>query len=308
MEIIRDIASIKRSGEKTAVALGTFDGMHRGHRAVIEAAVGGEGYIPATFTFSSNPHEGALLITESEKIRQIKKCGVSELHIADFSTIKDISPEEFFTEILIGRLNAGKICCGGGFRFGKDAAGDTELLKELCGKSGAELEIVPPVLYDGALISSTRIRNALENGEIKAANAMLGRAFGFSLEVIHGNHIGTGLGMPTINQALPEGFILPRFGVYASLAKVEGELFFGVTNIGVKPTVGSDKVLSETWMPHFSGDLYGKNVRLYIIDFIRPEVKFPSLEKMKEQVKLDAEKARGIIRAYTEENGDKWLK
>ena len=117
--------------------------------------------------------------------------------------------------------------------------------------------MVPPVLEGGEKVSSTRIRAAVEAGDIPLANRLLGRPFGFSLEVIHGNHIGTGLGTPTINQALPEGFVLPRFGVYASWVRIDGRYYYGVTNIGVKPTVGSDRVLAETWMPEFSGDLYG---------------------------------------------------
>ncbi len=303
MDIIRDIFDIAKGGEAKAVALGTFDGMHRGHTAVINAAAQNSGYIPAAFTFSSNPHGGSLLVTESEKIKLIGKCGIEKLYVADFEQIKDMSPEAFFHDILRKRINAKKICCGEDFRFGKNAGGDTKLLKELCRAEETELEIVPPVLYGGELISSTRIREALKDGEVRLANELLGRVFGFSLEVIHGNHIGTGLGMPTINQALPEGFVLPKFGVYASFARVDGELFCGVTNIGVKPTVGSDRVLSETWMPAFSGDLYGKKVRLCIIDFIRAERKFPSLDAMKEQVALDAEKAKKITGEYMHKNG-----
>ena len=131
--------------------------------------------------------------------------------------------------------------------------------------------MVPPVLEDGEKVSSTRIRAAVEAADIPLANRLLGRPFGFSLEVIHGNHIGTGLGTPTINQAIPDNFVLPKFGVYASWVRVGGKYFAGVTNIGLKPTVGSDRVLSETWMPDFSGDLYGKRVRLFLLRFLRPE-------------------------------------
>ena len=146
-------------------------------------------------------------------------------------------------------------------------------------------------------MSSTRIRAAVEAADIPLANRLLGRPFGFSLEVIHGNHIGTGLGTPTINQAIPDNFVLPKFGVYASWVRVGGKYFAGVTNIGLKPTVGSDRVLSETWMPDFSGDLYGKRVRLFLLRFLRPEKKFGSLQELKEEISKNARQAKEIARA-----------
>ena len=146
-------------------------------------------------------------------------------------------------------------------------------------------------------MSSTRIRAAVEAADIPLANRLLGRPFGFSLEVIHGNHIGTGLGTPTINQAIPDNFVLPKFGVYASWVRVGGKYFAGVTNIGLKPTVGSDRVLSETWMPDFSGDLYGKRVRLFLLRFLRPEKKFGSLQELKEEISKNTRQAKEIARA-----------
>ena len=157
-----------------------------------------------------------------------------------------------------------------------------------------ELYVVPPVEDGGEKVSSTRIRKAVEAGDIPTANRLLGRPFGFSLEVIHGNHIGTGLGTPTINQAIPEGFVLPRFGVYASWCRVGGQFFYGVTNVGVKPTVGSDKVLAETWMPEFSGDLYGKRVRVFLLEFLRPERKFASLEELKAAITYNGRQAQAV--------------
>ena len=168
------------------------------------------------------------------------------------------------------------------------------LLRELCQKHGVGLTVLPPVSEDGEKISSSRIRRAVEGGDIPTANRLLGRPFGFQLEVIHGNHIGTGLGTPTINQALPENFVRPRFGVYAAWCLVEGSPYFGVCNIGVKPTVGSDRVLAETWMPEFSGDLYGERVRVELVEFLRPERKFDSLEELKAAIQANGEQARAL--------------
>ena len=168
------------------------------------------------------------------------------------------------------------------------------LLRSLCQEAGVELYVVPPVEDGGEKVSSTRIRKAVEAGDIPTANRLLGRPFGFSLEVIHGNHIGTGLGTPTINQAIPEGFVLPKFGVYASWCRVGGEYFYGVTNVGVKPTVGSDRVLAETWMPDFQGDLYGKRVRVFLLEFLRPERKFHSLDELKAAIRENGEQAKAV--------------
>ena len=204
--------------------------------------------------------------------------------------------ERFVREVLFQRLHAVRLCCGEDFRFGRGAAGNTSLLAALCKESGVALEILPPVREQGEKISSTLIRAAVEQGDIPLANRLLGRPFGFSLPVIHGNHIGHSLGTPTINQALPEGFIQPRFGVYAAWCQVEETFHCGVANIGVKPTVGSDRVLAETWMPHFSGDLYGKAVRLFLLEFLRPERKFPSLEALKAEILENARQAQAVTR------------
>ena len=189
-------------------------------------------------------------------------------------------------------------CCSSGATPAGCAAarGDVALLRHLCCQAGVELYVVPPVTDSGEKVSSTRIRKAVEEGDIPMANRLLGRPFGFSLEVIHGNHIGTGLGTPTINQAIPEGFVLPRFGVYASWCRVGGQYFYGVTNVGLKPTVGSDRVLAETWLPEFSGDLYGKRVWVFLLEFLRPEKKFASLEELKAAIQENARQAKAVTR------------
>jgi len=290
-EDIRDIAPC-------SLALGAFDGLHRGHMAVIRAAVqGGPGKQPlesGVLTFETSPSGSPAVLTGEDKEEILRNQGVDRLYSFRFSDLRNLPAEKFVGEVLFDRCRAARLCCGEDFRFGKGAEGDVSLLSRLCRENGAELTVVPPVLENGEKISSTRIRAAVEAGDIPLANRLLGRPFGFSLEVIHGNHIGTGLGAPTINQALPEGFVLPPFGVYASWAGVDGQEYYGVTNIGVKPTVGSDRVLSETWMPGFSGDLYGKRVRLFLLQFIRPEKKFGSLEELKAEIEKNARQAKDI--------------
>lgn len=246
------------------------------------------------FTFCASPSGNSAVLTGRDKERLLEDAGISTLYSLDFAQVRDWQAEDFVRRVLFGACNARRLCCGEDFRFGKGAAGDVALLRSLCQEAGVELYVVPPVEDGGEKVSSTRIRKAVEAGDIPTANRLLGRPFGFSLEVIHGNHIGTGLGTPTINQAIPEGFVLPRFGVYASWCRVGGQFFYGVTNVGVKPTVGSDKVLAETWMPEFSGDLYGKRVRVFLLEFLRPERKFASLEELKAAITHNGRQAQAV--------------
>lgn len=297
MKIVR---SLEEMGETapSSLALGAFDGLHRGHMAVIGRACapgeGGRRLQPAVFTFSRSPAGNSAVLTGRDKERLLEDAGVEVLYSLEFSQVKDWEAEAFVEQVLFETCAARRLCCGEDFRFGRGARGDTALLQTLCDRRGVELTVVPPVKEGGEKVSSTRIRAAVEAGDISLANRLLGRPFGFSLEVIHGNHIGTGLGTPTINQAIPEGFVLPRFGVYASWCRVGGEYFYGVTNVGVKPTVGSDRVLAETWMPEFQGDLYGKRVRVFLLEFLRPEKKFGSLGELKAAIQTNGEQAKEV--------------
>lgn len=301
---LRHLESVKEVPERRekipcALALGTFDGLHLGHMAVLEAALktalpGGAGVV----TFEASPSGCPLLMTGEEKEERFREMGMKELYSFEFSGVKDLPAEEFAETLLFEKCHAMALCCGEDFRFGKGAQGDTALLKKLCARRGAELIVTPARQEGGEKISSTRIRRAIEQGEIPLANRLLGRPFGYALPVIHGNHLGAGLGFPTINQAYPEELVRPPFGVYASLVKAEGKDYAGVTNIGVKPTVGSDRVLSETWMPEYSGDLYGKSVRVQLLEFLRSERKFGSLDDLKAEVHRNARQALEILKKY----------
>ena len=281
-----------------ALALGTFDGVHLGHQAVIQAALQpGEGpsLAPAVFTFQRSPSGERLVMLGEDKARLLEEMGVTKMYSMDFGGLKSMEAERFVQELLFGRLNARRLCCGADFRFGRGAAGDAALLGELCARAGAELVVLPPVEADGEKISSTRIRRAVGEGDMELARRLLGRPFRFTLEVIHGNHIGGPmLGTPTINQALPEELVCPRFGVYAAWCRVGEADYYGVCNVGVKPTVGSDRVLAETWMPDFAGDVYGQRVRVELLKFLRPEKKFSSLDQLRAAIRENGEQARAL--------------
>ena len=303
MQVIRTTEEIKNciGNRKTAAALGAFDGLHIGHRAVIAEAVE-SGLLPVVFTFRDNPAErlaGACqyLTTEEERLRVLESWGVAVVVMPTFGSVADWSAGRFL-EMLRDDLNVGMISCGEDFSFGKNAAGKVGMLAEFCEASGIALHIAQPVCYDGERVSATRIRAALQRGEAEAVAAMLGRPFGFAFEVVHGNRLGRTIGIPTINQAFPPGFILPRFGVYASAVYVDGKVLCGVTNVGVKPTVGADRALSETWIPDFFGDLYGRTLRLELLGFIRDEQKFQSLTELRGVIEQNAVTAKAIFTAY----------
>lgn len=289
-------------GRKTAVALGNFDGLHKGHLAVINEAVMEKhnGLLPCILTFDSHPQKtlkGSApkkIMTRSLCEKTTAKLGCKTVRLA-FEEVRNMTPEEFFCEILVKKLNIGFVSCGFNYRFGKNGEGSAETLRKLCENAEIGFKCVGEILYDGEAISSTRIRQAIENGEIENANNMLGRHFSYDFEVVHGDRIGKKLlGFPTINQIFPEWHVVPKNGVYASATEVDGKLYPSMTNIGKRPTVGGEELRSETCIIGFSGDLYGTHPEVRLIKLIREEKKFPSLEALSEQLKSDSETAEKI--------------
>ena len=283
---------------KTAVALGNFDGLHIGHMAVLHGAQQARtaGLLPTVLLFSSHPQEVLTGEAPPELLQpSARDALLAELDLTvrkmDFAAIRELSPEQFFREILCNSLNASLLCCGYNYRFGKGGKGDAKLLEQLCAESGVSLFTAPQVDYDGAPVSASRIRRCLAQGELPQVNAMLGRAFGYTLPVVSGDRRGRLLGWPTINQIFPPGFILPRLGVYVSEVTVEGERRVGVTNIGSRPTFGGTQPRSETCILNYSGDLYGQEIRTELRQFLRPERKFANEEELKACIAQDARAA-----------------
>lgn len=276
------------------MALGLFDGVHLGHQQVLQRALAGkaQGLVPAVFTFESagglvDTKEGGLIYSEEYKEYILEKIGIELLLAVPFNAVRELSPAAFVDEVLTGALRAGQVVCGYDFRFGRGAEGDTALLKQLCEKRGIGVQVVPALSVDGAPVSSTRIRALLKEGKIDEANALCGRPYGIYGTVLSGNRLGRVMGFPTINQRLQQGRTLPRFGVYRSETTVDGTVYPSITNIGVKPTVGSDTPLAETHILDFSGDLYGRRILVRLLCFIRPEQKFDGVEALRAQLKKD---------------------
>ena len=287
------------NANRTAVALGNFDGMHVGHMAVLEAAKSfeSEGLLPVAVLFDEHSLKAitgkapAMLMTVTERNRIINENGL-RIETLVFNEIRDLSPSDFVEKILVGRLGAAAVCCGYNYRFGKGASGTAQTMSEICGRLGLQCRVSGEVDVDRCAVSSTKIRGFIENGEIEKANKMLGRPFGFSSRVIDGDKRGRVLGFPTINQIIPEELAMPRFGVYQSVVTVNGEKYKGVTNVGKRPTVGTEKILSETHILDFDRDIYGENVDVRLIKFIRPEKKFSSFDELARQIKSDAKEVR----------------
>ncbi len=286
----------KNSVCETAVALGIFDGIHKGHRAVLERTIEAKssGLVPAVFTFNTQsirtkhdePYQ--FIMTDSEKIQTLDEMGIAYVCSPDFETLKEMSAEDFVRLILIEKIKAKAVVCGPEFRFGKDALCGYSELRQFGKKYGFEVFLIEPFIIDDIPVSSSYIKELIKNGDVGKAEMFLGRSPSVYGEVIHGNEIGRTIDFPTINQAFYENQIIPKFGVYASQTLVSGKSYRSVTNIGVKPTVENNgKPVCETHLLDFSGDIYGSTVRVTLLEYIRGECRFGSLDELKEQIGKD---------------------
>ena len=288
------------NSKKRAVALGLFDGVHLGHRAVIAKAVemAEHGYIPSAFTFACSSlleKQGRIIeyiYPDSFKAELISELGIGDIFCEDFSSIKDLSGEEFVRDFLKEKLSTCFVSCGRDFRFGKNASCNISDLSELCRRYGIGLGITEDVTSGGENISSRRIRELLSSGNMTFAAELLGRCYSICSEVVHGKHLGRTLGFPTINQNFSPGQLVPRFGVYRTDVLVNGITYAAVTDIGVKPTISGERSpLAETHIVGFEGDIYGETVNTSFRAFIRPEMKFSSLDELRIQIAEDTKAA-----------------
>lgn len=261
------------NNERIAVALGDFDGMHLAHKTVITGA-------NRVIIYCVNNRFSLLQ-------RSIFEKRYPNAVFASFDEIRNCSGEEFINDILIGRFNAGIVLCGFNFKFGKNASWSAFDMRSYLEEKDVWVRILDHQDYKGLPISSTRIRECIKNGEIEEANTMLGYNFTFENEVINGDKRGRTIGYPTANQHLPEGLIVPKYGVYESRAFIDGREYKAFTNIGIRPSFRVESTLCETHIFGFDGDLYGKVVRIELIRYMREEKKFSGVEELKEQLNYD---------------------
>lgn len=286
----------------TAVALGTFDGMHLGHKSIIGKMVReAKGLRTAVYTFLNIPAaffgEGTeALFTKGEKIRAFADMGVDLLILEDFDQKMAAIPPERFVDRLTRSLGAKKIYAGFNYTFGAEAKGTSRVLENLAAERGAEVLIADPVMYRGEPVSSTRIRGALLGGDMEKAEAMLGAAYSISGVVEGGKRLGRTIGFPTVNFYPPKQKLCPMHGVYASYAVFEGKTYMGITNIGRRPTIDDgDAVNLETHIIDFNRDIYGKPVEIQLKHWLRGEVKFANVSELQHQLSKDKRKAMQLL-------------
>ncbi|MBQ8623220.1 MAG: bifunctional riboflavin kinase/FAD synthetase [Oscillospiraceae bacterium] len=275
-----------------AVLLGVFDGVHLGHKAALDELVlsGADRKCVYTFNTESVTTKGKrkLLSTAAEKSELLLANGADEVISADFSLVKDMSAEEFFNEVLVGSLNADVIICGENFRFGRGASASSSDMKAMCQKAQLGFKEVKTLLIDGEAVSTTRIRRLVEEGSLKKANELLGRPYSISGEVVHGNHIGTSMGIKTLNMMPDDIKALPKSGVYSTRCIIDNKLYKSVTDIGTKPTVAGDQsMIIETHVFDFDDDVYGKTVRVEFLEYFRSEQKFDTFDELKQTILND---------------------
>jgi riboflavin kinase / FMN adenylyltransferase len=293
-------SSTKATLKPASIALGNFDGIHLGHQQVLQPILKDCPH-PTVVSFSPHPREFftgnslQLLTPIAEKARQLELLGVEQLVLLPFDDkLAALSPQAFVEEILIGELQAVKISIGEDFRFGYQRKGDAEQLKTIAAQFGTIVKIVSLKLHEGEerRISSSLIRQALSEGNILDVNQMLGRPYNLSGTVVTGQQLGRKIGFPTANLQVDPLKFLPRYGVYAVTVEIDGRSVNGVMNLGCRPTVDGKDATIEVHLFDWTDNIYGKELKVNLKQFIRPEQKFSSIDALKTQIAADCEIAR----------------
>lgn len=283
-----------------AVALGNFDGVHLGHRAVLRASLEGKvrGLVPTVITFDPHPRAyfggqtGFLLSSLEEKKQILTDLGFSQILVLPFGPdLAQMTAESFVLDFLIGHLKTKQVSVGWNFRFGKGRTGSAELLERVLSPLGVELSVCPPFLLGGEQVSSSAIRSALAEGNLGRVKTFLGRNYTLYGKVIHGEARGRTIGFPTANIQLDPMRFIPRHGVYLTKVSWEGHQQMGLTNIGMRPTFNGLAPSIEAHLLNWSGDLYDQELTLEFTDFIRPEQRFKSVDELISQIRKDCDAA-----------------
>lgn len=321
MRVISDTTEFIIQESVTAVTIGKFDGLHLGHRKIFQklreraAAIGGKTVV---FTFAQSPYqrlsdtyEGEIR-TGEERRRILEEIGIDYLVECPFTEeVMRMQPEDFVKKMLVERCHAAAIVVGEDFHFGYKRQGNIVLLERMA--EDMQYQFVPvskEVAWDAEQgqareISSTWIRSLLKAGDLIQATRLLGQPYEVIGEIFHGKKLGRQMGMPTMNQHPEADKLLPPHGVYGTKVTVDGVCYPGVTNIGVRPTVASDdkRITVETHLVGFTGDLYGRILTVDFLQFIRPEMRFETLEQLSRQMRADRCRAEEIYASFAEEAG-----
>lgn len=298
MEVIRQTGNVPF--EKTAVALGNFDGLHTAHMTIMRSCreyAHSRGLAAGVLLFSEHTlkvianADVKILTPERQKLKILEESGMDFVYIRDFDKeFMQLEPEEFVKR-LVSVLNASAVCVGYDYRFGHKAKGDTGLLKQLGKKYGFDVIVISEIDFEGKAVKSTFIRQLIKEGNVEHAAALLGRPFMLEGAVAEGFRNGTKMGIPTANLDYDSNMILPLNGVYAGYTYVEGKKYKSVINVGNNPTFNADKITVESHILDFDGDIYGKVVKVEFIKRLRGEIKFDGVEALVKQIRADIEQA-----------------
>lgn len=299
--IISDNSKITAS---TAVALGFFDGVHKGHASIISKAksLATDGIKSLIYTFDVHPslffgNPTPMIAPGDSRFKLLESYNVDFIYLQKVNKdFLNISPEDFVDEILINKLGATHVVSGENYTFGKNKSGNSKLLENLCKERGITYHIVPYLTDGDNIISSTLIRQSLDTGDIISANRMLGRPYSVSGKVIHCREVGSTLGFPTANILPAENAKLPMEGVYATTTTIDGKSYPSITNVGSAPTFNEEKVIIETHILDFNKDIYSKNIMVEFIDLIRKQQKFSSPDELIIQLKKDTKLRRELCK------------
>lgn len=302
--------------EKTTIrpggvwVLGFFDGVHRGHRALINAAreMAGDGYV-GIWTFRTLPKAKELLTTPEEREALLRQAGADTVHFADFETVHAMDGEAFFRDELCAKLRPAGLVCGFNFRFGYRGGAGADDLARWGREAGIPVRVLPAMESDECVISSTWIRRLVAEGDVERAREMLTCPYTIRGVVEHGRHLGHTLGFPTVNLRLTPGKVAPKLGIYAARVRFpDGDTMRelpGVCNIGSRPTVNNDTgdVTVETYIIGCSAELYGATIAVSLYSYLRGEIRFPSLDALSRQIGHDAEETARYFAKKDQSNG-----
>ncbi|MBE7034635.1 MAG: bifunctional riboflavin kinase/FAD synthetase [Ruminococcaceae bacterium] len=285
----------------TAVAMGNFDGLHKGHMKLLTALMDlaqDNGLHSVAYTFDKHPInviKGAntlkLIADNNYKEELLSSCNLDTLFFENFDAVRDMSPEEFVRDILVGKLNMKIAVVGLHNHYGKDSAGDVKMLRELGQKYGFLVYMIKPLYFGDFLCSSTKIRALIENGDVEKAAELLGRPFKIKNTVVEDKKLGRTLGYPTANMIPGADQLIPKFGVYGTTTYVDGKAYKSITNVGDSPTIGDGAVRIETYIIGFDGDVYDEALEVEFLFKIRDQRAFSNMDELKAQLAED-EKAR----------------
>ena len=300
------------STPKRVIALGFFDGVHKGHGALLRTvaqAADRLGAMPCAFTFDRSPTAAItgqtipLLSSVEDRVWLMRRYyGIEEVIVAPFDGMQKMDWQDFVSEYLQKELGAVHVVAGHDFHFGYMGKGNPQRLQEKCRELGMGCDIIQKVEQDGITISSTYIRTLIAQGEVERADQFLGHPHTLTNRVAHGKKIGTTtLGFPTVNLLIPQGVIVPAYGVYATRVWFDGQCRCAVTNVGVRPTVEDNDghVTVEGFILDFDGDLYGHEIRMEFYKYLRPEQKFASMQALADEIRHNAQQTRDYFRQLT---------